>query len=86
MSKIFIKETHLFKIFNNLKINQKMTLLQLRKILNVFVPFFGIFVFVLFLRNLFIPALRTTLEFLGSTLILLLSAYILKEIEDKLKK
>lgn len=63
-----------------------MTLLQLRKILNIFVPFFGIFVFVLFLRNLFIPTLRTTLEFLGSTLILLLSAYILKEIEDKLKK
>lgn len=66
-----------------------MTLLQLkqlRKILNLFVPFFGIFVFALFLRNLFIPTFRTTLEFLGSTLILLLSAYILKNIEDKFKK
>lgn len=66
-----------------------MTLLQLkqlRKILNLFVPFFGIFVLALFLRNLFIPTLRTTLEFLGSTLILLLSAYALKKIEDKLKK
>ena len=66
-----------------------MTLLQLkqlRKILNLFVPFFGIFVFTLFLRNLFIPTLRTTLEFLGSTFILLLSAHVLKEIEDKLKK
>ena len=61
-------------------------LLQLRKILNIFVPFFGILVFALFLRNLFIPTLETTLEFLGSTLILLLSAYVLKEIEDKLKK
>lgn len=75
--------------FNNPKNNQKMTLLQLkqlRKILNLFVPFFGILVFALFLRNLFIPTLRTTLEFLGGTLILLLSAYVLKEIEDKLKK
>ena len=66
-----------------------MTLLQLkqlRKILNLFVPFFGLFVFSLFLRNLIIPTLETTLEFLGSTLILLLSAYILKNIEDKLKK
>lgn len=65
-----------------------MTLLQLkqlRKILNLFVPFFGILVFTLFLRNLFVPTLRTTLEFLGSTIILLLSAYVLKEIEDKLK-
>ena len=65
-----------------------MTLLQLkqlRKILNLFVPFFGILVFALFLRNLFIPTLRTTLEFLGSTFILLFSAYVLKNIEDKLK-
>lgn len=65
-----------------------MTLLQLkqlRKILNLFVPFFGIFVFAFFLRNLIIPTLETTLEFLGSTLILLLSAYVLKNIEDKLK-
>lgn len=65
-----------------------MTLLQLkqlRKLLNIFVPFFGIFVFFLFLRKLFVPTLRITLEFLGSTLILLLSAYVLKNIEDKLK-
>nr|DAF48830.1 MAG TPA: putative transmembrane and coiled-coil 2 protein [Myoviridae sp. ctuim2] len=61
-------------------------LLQLKKLLNILVPVIGILVFVLFLRNLFIPTLRTTLEFLGSTLILLLSAYVLKEIEDKLKK
>lgn len=60
-------------------------LLQFKKLLNIFVPFFGILVFVLFLRNLFIPTLRTTLEFLGSTIILLLSAFVLKNIEDKLK-
>lgn len=58
-------------------------LLQLKKLLNILVPVIGIFVFFLFLRNLFIPTLRTTLEFLGSTLILILSAYILKNIEDK---
>lgn len=65
-----------------------MTLLQLkqlRKILNIFVPFFGILVFALFLRNLIIPTLETTLEFLGSAIILLLSAYVLKNIEDKFK-
>ena len=61
-------------------------LLQLKKLLNILVPVIGILVFVLFLRNHFIPTLRTTLEFLGSTLILILSAYVLKEIEDKLKK
>lgn len=61
-------------------------LLQLKKLLNILVPVIGIFVFFLFLRNLFIPTFETTLEFLGSTLILLLSAYVLKNIEDKLKK